>query len=277
MAKNKKFYAVANGRKPGVYKTWDECQAQTKGFAKAKFKSFTTEKEAQDFIDGISKNKTRSSSDNGTNGAIPRPPPKRKRATISTLFTAKIHFDGGSRGNGKVKVPVAGAGAVLQLNTVNCFTGETTFDDRINMRLYLPGKTNNYAEYSGLLIGLRELKKRVESCDDCENCGVRLSVFGDSLVVIRQMMGEYECKSDNIKKLYIEAKGLIESFEKWGVGGEEGDAVKLEHVYRDSNKDADALANEAMDQRRSWTTIGDTNPIDSMAAEAVPLGKRRKT
>lgn len=44
------FYAVKNGRTPGIYSTWAECEAQVKGFAGAKFKKFSTKEEALSFI-----------------------------------------------------------------------------------------------------------------------------------------------------------------------------------------------------------------------------------
>ena len=47
-----KYYAVAVGRKPGIYDTWAECQAQTDGFSNAKFKSFKTKDEAQKYLKG---------------------------------------------------------------------------------------------------------------------------------------------------------------------------------------------------------------------------------
>ncbi|CAL3966976.1 hypothetical protein PZA11_003416 [Diplocarpon coronariae] len=51
-----KYYAVRGGRKSGVYMTWDECKVQTSGFKGAcAYKSFLTEKEAQDFVAGKSK------------------------------------------------------------------------------------------------------------------------------------------------------------------------------------------------------------------------------
>ncbi len=53
MAK-KKFYAVRIGKKVGVYKTWAECQEQTKGVSGASFKSFATMKEATTFINPLS-------------------------------------------------------------------------------------------------------------------------------------------------------------------------------------------------------------------------------
>ena len=46
-----KYYAVKKGKKPGVYRTWDECKAQTDGYSGAIFKSFKTKEEAEAFID----------------------------------------------------------------------------------------------------------------------------------------------------------------------------------------------------------------------------------
>ena len=45
-----KYYAVKKGKKPGVYRTWDECKAQTDGFSGAIFKSFKNQEEAEAFI-----------------------------------------------------------------------------------------------------------------------------------------------------------------------------------------------------------------------------------
>lgn len=45
-----KFYAVKEGRKPGIYYTWDECKEQVNGYSGAVYKSFTTEEEAKVFI-----------------------------------------------------------------------------------------------------------------------------------------------------------------------------------------------------------------------------------
>jgi len=45
-----KYYVVRNGRKNGIYRTWEECKAQVDGFKGAIYKSFKTEKEAQEFF-----------------------------------------------------------------------------------------------------------------------------------------------------------------------------------------------------------------------------------
>lgn len=49
------YYAVHAGRKPGIYNTWKECEAQVKHFSQAKYKKFSTLEEAQCFVNvGIS-------------------------------------------------------------------------------------------------------------------------------------------------------------------------------------------------------------------------------
>lgn len=46
MAKNKKFYVVWKGHRPGIYDSWAECQAQIHGFAGAQYKSFSNQQQA---------------------------------------------------------------------------------------------------------------------------------------------------------------------------------------------------------------------------------------
>ncbi|MDR7870967.1 MAG: ribonuclease H family protein [Tissierellaceae bacterium] len=47
------YYAVKNGRNPGIYYTWAECESEVKGFAGAKYKKFSTYEEAVNFIEGV--------------------------------------------------------------------------------------------------------------------------------------------------------------------------------------------------------------------------------
>ena len=84
-----KFYAVASGRKTGIFKTWAECQAQVKGFSGARYKSFQTLEEAQRFVDGKTEQKLKTSL-------------KTSGAEASTGFKPEIviYTDGGSRNHG---------------------------------------------------------------------------------------------------------------------------------------------------------------------------------
>lgn len=46
----KKYYAVAKGKTPGIYLTWNDCKAQVDGFSGAVYKGFATVQEAEEFV-----------------------------------------------------------------------------------------------------------------------------------------------------------------------------------------------------------------------------------
>jgi len=97
----------------------------------------------------------------------------------------RIFTDGGSRGN-----PGPSAYAIV-----------VTKDDKIihQHSEYLGVKTNNYAEYRGLIAGLtKAIELKAESVE----------LIMDSKLVIEQMKGEYKVKSENIKNLFLDAKAL---------------------------------------------------------------------
>jgi probable phosphoglycerate mutase len=122
-----------------------------------------------------------------------------------------LQFDGCSKGN----PGLAGAGAAI-FNYKKEIWGESRF---IGAK-----STNNEAEYNGLIMGL---EKAID-------LGIKdLSVEGDSLLVIKQMTGEYKVKSETLYKLYNKAKGLEKQF----------DIITFTHIYRTNNKRADELSN----------------------------------
>ena len=125
-----------------------------------------------------------------------------------------LQFDGCSKGNpGK-----AGSGAVIYKNKNEIWSKSLYIGDK---------NTNNEAEYIGLIIGLEE----------AINIGIQhLYVEGDSLLVIKQMKGEYKVKAENLYKLYENAKKVEKQFT----------SVSYNHVYRDKNKRADLLSNLAL-------------------------------
>lgn len=126
------------------------------------------------------------------------------------------HIDGGARGN----PGPAGYGAVME--------------DEQGRRLaelsqFLGHRTNNYAEYTGL-IGVLEYAKR-----EGHNA---LEVRSDSELMVRQMRGQYKVKSPELRPLYERARELSRGL-AW---------FAIEHVPREKNRDADRLANQAMDE-----------------------------
>ena len=133
-----------------------------------------------------------------------------------------VNTDGGARGN----PGPGGAGIIVRdpSGSVVCRGGA-----------FLGQVTNNAAEYEGLLWGLRAAIA----------LGARkLHVRADSELVVRQMRGEYRVKNAGLRPLFLEAQSLRRQL----------DAVTFEHVAREHNAEADALANEAMD---SQGTVGD--------------------
>ncbi len=133
--------------------------------------------------------------------------------------TLRIHVDGASRGNpGDAGFGVHVAGP----------------DGTTLAELYghLGHATNNVAEYEGLLHALRWARARGAR---------RLEIFSDSELLVRQMGGRYRVKNPKLQPLHREASALVAGFER----------VRLEHVPRERNKEADALANRALDEQAS--------------------------
>lgn len=94
---------------------------------------------------------------------------------------------------------------------------------------FLGIRTNNFAEYSGLLAAL-EFALRYDH--------PRLRVISDSELMVKQIKGQYKVKSPDLRPLYDEAKRRIAGLESF----------QIQHVLRNKNKEADRLANQAMDQ-----------------------------
>jgi ribonuclease HI len=106
--------------------------------------------------------------------------------------------------------------------------------------------TNNVAEYYALLAAL----------DYAASHNIHaLRIRSDSELLVRQMQGRYKVKSPDLKPLYERASKLARQFEYFVV----------EHVRRESNREADALANLALDS----TAFGPTGSSASSSAEAV--------
>jgi len=142
------------------------------------------------------------------------------------MTTYELYFDGCSKGN----PGLAGAGAVLYEITPDVEASiAATKKKEIWVGSAFVGEniTNNLAEYNGLILGLMEAVKRGLST---------LYVFGDSLLIIKQMQGAYAVKAPQLQKCYQSAKSL----EKQLV------TVTYAHVYRTDNQRADALANAAV-------------------------------
>lgn len=128
------------------------------------------------------------------------------------------YFDGGSRGN----PGVAGAGAFIVDNNKKPVK---------KLKKYLGVATNNVAEYESLLMALNGAVKL-----GCK----KITVYGDSELVIKQVKGQYKVKNETLKVIYKKVMGLITQF----------DSFEISHIPREKNGEADRLANSAMDEKK---------------------------
>lgn len=105
--------------------------------------------------------------------------------------------------------------------------------------------TNNVAEYQGVLAGLRQAR----------SLGARrVLVRADSLLVVNQQLGRWKVRNQGLRPLADEVRRLAKGF----------DRVTWQHVPRERNRRADALANRAMDaQGRLRRPVGGTSEGDS--------------
>lgn len=132
-------------------------------------------------------------------------------------FAIIANIDGGSRGN-----PGPAAYGVIIRNAqkeVVAKLGE-----------YIGIRTNNIAEYSGLVAAL-----------DWAVVGKypSLKVLSDSELLVRQMRGQYRVKNPDLKDLYVRAQALVRKLQHFAI----------EHVPREANRDADRLVNQVLDSR----------------------------
>lgn len=95
--------------------------------------------------------------------------------------------------------------------------------------------TNNEAEYKALIFALKKIKALYGKEKTAQ---IELEMRMDSELAFKQLSGEYKIESENIKPLFIDIWNLKLDFKK----------VEFKHVYREQNKRADFLLNEALDK-----------------------------
>ena len=143
------------------------------------------------------------------------------------------HCDGGARGN----PGPAGYGALLQ-DDAGAVLAE--------LSEFLGNRTNNYAEYSGLLGCLQWA---------LDHGHRRLRVISDSELMVKQIQGKYKVNSPDLRPLWEEARRRIAQLDRF----------EISHALRHKNKAADQLANDAMDRgtKRQRATVESVEPPPS--------------
>jgi len=139
-------------------------------------------------------------------------------------------IDGGSRGN----PGPAGIGVLL----------EDEGGARDEYYAFLGTTTNNVAEYAALLVlAVRSLERGATD----------LIIHSDSELLVKQMEGTYRVRNPKLQVLHAAARRLLARIPR----------VALRHVPREKNRDADRLANRAMDER------GSSEPLPGEVAALV--------
>ncbi len=153
----------------------------------------------------------------------------------------RANVDGGSRGN----PGPASYGVVIR---------DPRGEIVAKLKKYIGRSTNNVAEYYGLIAAL----------DYAQQHGVRaLRVESDSELLVRQMRGQYKVKSADLRPLFERARKMAASLASF----------KIDHVYRDQNAEADALANEALDETSGRSPA--TAKPDAPSAKSQPPQPRK--
>jgi len=157
--------------------------------------------------------------------------------------THRANIDGGSRGN-----PGPAAYGVV----IRDGRGEIV----AKLKKYIGRMTNNVAEYYGLIAAM----------DYAQSHGIRaLRIESDSELLVKQMRGLYKVKSEDLRPLFERAQKMAKGFESF----------RIEHVYREQNREADALANEAMDEADGKTPgAAATKKTEAASSKTSPLSAK---
>jgi probable phosphoglycerate mutase len=154
----------------------------------------------------------------------------------SSADSIVAHIDGGSRGN----PGPAGYGVAIS---------DSAGHRIAELSDYLGVQTNNFAEYSALLAALEYAVKHGHKA---------LKVVSDSELLVRQMRGQYKVRNEALQQMAHEARELIRRLESF----------EIRHVPREQNREADRLANQAMDSASGRKTQAQP-PLAQPAADSL--------
>lgn len=107
---------------------------------------------------------------------------------------------------------------------------------------YIGERTNNEAEYEAVIFGLQKIKQLIGK-DKAKEYSIEC--YLDSEFVTKQLKHEYKVKEERIQKLFLEVWNLMLDFKEVG----------FNHIYREKNKVADSLVNQALDEREKQATL----------------------
>jgi len=142
---------------------------------------------------------------------------KKSKKPLKKVPVLKLYIDGAARNN------PGPAGAGIYITRQGKLVEKKGF--------YLGSRTNNQAEYFALLLGIYFLKLHCTEHD-------LITIISDSQLLVRQFKGEYKIKHPELKPLHALAQTMLK-----------GIHYTIEHVMREDNMHADAMANIGIDKR----------------------------
>jgi ribonuclease HI len=245
----RQYYAVVRGRTPGVYRSWEECEREVRGFKGNLYKGFSEEGEAKAFMQqnlmgetgkamesnpGVNLN-FNSNQREATSVIRSNIPKQSLRPPLSKGSVVRMEFDGAAKGN----PGPAGFGVAFydedsgqQIGQLYRYIGHTG--------------TNNQAEYAGLVAGLHAaLEAGYRHC----------LAQGDSTLIINQVMGRWKVRNESLMPFHAAASLLLKQFESFSA----------RQVPRKFNAMADSLANLAINE---WNA-SHQNPKDVWTLDAI--------
>jgi len=177
----KKYYVVWNGRKPGIYRTWAECEKQTKGFKGAAFKSYQSLEEAEKAF-----NQGGSFGQKAAKGSSSK---KQANTSLEAINENSISVDAACSGNP----------GLMEYRGVHTKTGEVLFH-------YGPVfGTNNIGEFLGIVHALSLLQIQ----------GKNTTIYSDSMTALSWVRNKKANTTLVRDKRTEELWQLIERAEKW--------------------------------------------------------------
>ena len=225
----KKYYAVAAGRSPGIFTDWASAEKQVKGFAAAKFKSFSSREEAQIWLANPVYHKKEQSK---SKRSVPGPGP----ASQYDPATIIVYTDGGSINN----PGPGGYGVVIEEN-----------GKRRELSGGVRHTTNNRMEMLAAIVALREL----------QNCGKKIVLYSDSSYLVNGITKGWAKKWQ--KKGWLKSDGQpVVNIDLWRelLALQEGVEVMFNwvkgHAGNELNERCDQLATAAARQAGSKCRCG---------------------
>lgn len=245
------YYAVANGRKTGIYNTWDQCKSNTNGYPGAVYKKFLSKVEAVEFV----KNGGSGGSRGAIGGGILKPSARSaptKATHLPAVNVQQIYVDGAARGNGKHSTPKSGYGVYYGPgDSRNAAVPLSHVDDVTNI---VP--TNQRAELHALHHALNDIHKEIVESPEVAK-GKKYEILTDSTyakMCIESWAGKWKnlgwktsggkpvANKDIIEKAHDKYSAIYDFHGKIPITHVRG------HLGIEGNEQADRLANEGADQ-----------------------------